>query len=148
MKKQSRLSRTPNPTAKSAAVERIFAGCRNRVAVSDLIVCLALNHRITIDNVPVDLLPCLWLLAVVAELRNTRIVDDFAGLRERLRFQYNEPAPGFWHPEGFLVSALANDMMEMEQLADAPDAGYIFVAYERLTSETAYQQMFPQENGR
>ena len=121
---------------------RFFMGCRNRAAVSDLIVTVAAGKQVTAANVPVDLLPCVLFLQAVAP--EPGIVDDTLLITSMMEEEYTAKDHGarFWHPEGFLAARMTMGLLDPDRLLEIPDAGYIYKVYEELTNGKKREDLF------
>lgn len=121
----------------SAAVNRLFYGCKNPIAVYELKLCLATGAVVEVTHVPKCLYPALLLLATI----DPSIVSDVSELRALINAEYAAPVPGFWHSEGHLVSSIICGNLVAEDMRSVPDAQYVYTAYEELTNEYAKQRL-------
>lgn len=113
-------------------LERFFAGCKNPLAVSELIVTLRAQRTITVERIPTEVLPCalMWAKIAKCELKKV-IVDDYDALFTRCREEFERPdGPRFWHTEQHLISSVAyGGVMGEYALPNLPEAYYMIAAY-------------------
>lgn len=112
-------------------------------AVQDMMATIAAGRQLIAESIPVYLLPHALLLHAVAP--EPGVVDDVVRLVERLQEEYEQPSgngPRFWHPNANLVSSLVYGLTDAESIAELPDSAYIAVAYEALTNDNTWSQMF------
>jgi hypothetical protein len=136
------------------ALRKYFFQGNSAIAVSDLVVCMAVGTVMPVDRVPTELLPAVVLLATVG-LRefNQQIIDDYEKLLHRLEevIKHKEerdalaaslderfvPEPWPWHPQLYLACSISQRGPCGEYtLNEIPEAGYIFQVYEELINAT------------
>jgi len=119
-------------------LERFFSGCKNPLAVSELIATLKAKRTIIVERIPIEVLPCalMWAKIAKCELKKV-IVDDYDVLFTRIREEFERPdGPRFWFPEQHLISSVCyGGVMGEYVLPDLPEAYYMIAAYRDVLVE-------------
>jgi hypothetical protein len=115
----------------SPSIQRLFSSIHNPLEAQALFNTWRSGLQAEVERLTPAMLPTALLAANVALLSfKTQIVDDYERLFERVREEYARDIPRFWHPEGFLVSALAfkHGSRSDYDVSEVRDAQYVHQA--------------------